>query len=89
MEDTLSRGRRILASRPFSVLLGADLLESSPGVAALKIPVRTELMRQQGFVHAGALGSAADNALTYAGGSESLCATAQGAIARLGRQQDE
>jgi uncharacterized protein (TIGR00369 family) len=140
MDDMLSRGRKILASQPFSVLLGAELLEFAPGGAALKVPIRTELMQQHGFVHGGVVGYAADNALTYAGGSvlgtavvtsefkinfvrpaagefliaratvihagksqavcrcevyassggaETLCATAQGTIARLARQAED
>ena len=140
MADMLSRGSKILASQPFSVPLGAELVEFSPGAAAPKIPIRTELMQQHGFVHGGVVAYAADNALTFAGGSvlgtavvtaeykinfvrpaagkfaiaratvihagkneavcrcevyasggngESLCATAQGTVARLGRQQDD
>jgi uncharacterized protein (TIGR00369 family) len=69
MEDMLSWGRRILASQPFSILLGAELLGFSEGSAELKIPIRAELTQQHGFVHGGVIGYAADNALTYAGGS--------------------
>lgn len=65
----LAWGRQILASQPFSVLLGAELLEFSEGRAELKIPIRAELKQQHGFVHGGVLSYAADNALTYAGGS--------------------
>ena len=136
MEDMITWGRRFLASQPFSVLLGAELLSFSEGAAELKIPIKAELKQQHGFVHGGVVSYAADNALTYAGGSalgpgvvtsefkinylrpamgdflvarasvihlgrnqavcrcevyvsdkgtESLCATAQGTIARLGQ----
>ena len=139
MEDMLSWGRQVLASQPFSVLLGAELLKFSAGSAELKIPIRAELKQQHGFLHGGVISYAADNALTYAGGSalgkgvvtsefkinyvrpaigdfivarasvvhagktqavcrcevyvsdkgvESLCATAQGTIARLGQFPD-
>jgi uncharacterized protein (TIGR00369 family) len=69
MEDMLSWGRRILGSQPFSILLGAELLGFSEGSAELKIPIRAELTQQHGFVHGGVISYAADNALTYAGGS--------------------
>jgi uncharacterized protein (TIGR00369 family) len=139
MNDLLSWGREVLASQPFSVLLGAELLGFSEGRAELKIPIKAELKQQHGFVHGGVISYAADNALTYAGGSalgpgvvtsefkinylrpaigdfivaratvvhagksqavcrcdvyasangtESLCATAQGTIARLGQSSE-
>ena len=136
MDDMLIWGRRILASQPFSVLLGAELVSFAKDRAELRIPIKAELMQQHGFVHGGVISYAADNALTYAGGgvlgpgvvtsefkinyvrpakgelivaraavihagknqavcrcdvyvssdgSESLCATAQGTIVRLGQ----
>ena len=65
----LEWGRKVLASQPFSVLLGAELVAFSPGIAELKVPIRPGLKQQNGFVHGGAISYAADNALTYAGGS--------------------
>jgi uncharacterized protein (TIGR00369 family) len=136
MDDMLEWGRKVLASQPFSVLLGAELVAFSPGIAELKVAIQPELKQQHGFVHGGVVSYAADNALTYAGGSvlgpgvvtsefkinyvrpalgdflvaratvvhagksqavcrcdvfvsaqgaETLCATAQGTIARLGQ----
>ncbi|MGH8286690.1 MAG: PaaI family thioesterase [Steroidobacteraceae bacterium] len=69
MEDMLTWGRQVLAAQPFSVLLGAELVAFAEGFAELKIPIRTELKQQHGFVHGGVVSYAADNALTYAGGS--------------------
>jgi uncharacterized protein (TIGR00369 family) len=69
MEDLLAFGKQALASQPFSVLLGAELLCFSQGHAELKIPIRAELKQQHGFVHGGVISYAADNALTFAGGS--------------------
>lgn len=69
MKDMLTWGRQILASQPFSVLLGAELLSFSEGRAELKIPIKADLKQQHGFVHGGVISYAADNALTYAGGS--------------------
>ena len=69
MIDMLGPGRRILASQPFSMLLGAELLDLAEGRAEFRIPIRAELKQQYGFVHGGVISSAADNALTYAGGT--------------------
>lgn len=67
--DPLSFGNQILASQPFSVLLQAELTAFSEGYAALKIPITDHLKQQHGFVHGGVISYAADNALTFAGGS--------------------
>lgn len=69
MEDLLARGREVLASQPFSVLLGTELLVFAEGRAELRIPIREDLKQQHGFVHGGVVSYAADNALTFAGGS--------------------
>ena len=69
MEDLFTLGKEILASQPFSVLIGAELLSFSQGYAELKIPIRPELKQQHGFVHGGVISYAVDNALTFAGGS--------------------
>jgi uncharacterized protein (TIGR00369 family) len=69
MEDMLTWGRQILASQPFSILLGAELLAFREGSVELKVPLRADLRQQHGFVHGGVISYAADNALTYAGGS--------------------
>jgi len=69
MEDLLNLGKQVLASQPFNGLIGAELLSFSQGYAELKIPIRPELKQQHGFVHGGVISYAADNALTFAGGS--------------------
>ena len=65
----LDLGRKILASQPFSVFLGTELTGLSAGTAELRIPIRPEFGQQHGFVHGGIVSYAADNALTFAGGS--------------------
>lgn len=65
----LELGRKILASQPFSVLLGAELLGLAEGTAELSIPIRPEFAQQHGFVHGGIVSYVADNAITFAGGS--------------------
>jgi uncharacterized protein (TIGR00369 family) len=69
MEDLFTLGKEVLASQPFSVLIGAELLSFSQGYAELKIPIRPELKQQHGFAHGGVISYAVDNALTFAGGS--------------------
>ncbi len=67
--DFMTMGQRILASQPFSVLLGTQLTGFTAGRAELTIPVTPQLLQQHGFVHGGVLSYAADNALSFAGGS--------------------
>ena len=69
MDEMLTMGRQVLAMQPFSVLIGAELTVFSAGHTELKIPIRPELKQQHGFVHGGVISYAADNALTYVGGS--------------------
>lgn len=67
--ELLHLGEKVLAAQPFSRLVGARLVQFQPGEAVLEIPVRQELLQQNGFVHGGVLSYAADNALTFAGGT--------------------
>ncbi|WP_427309359.1 PaaI family thioesterase [Cupriavidus sp. H39] len=67
--DLLAWGREVLASQPFSVLVGTELATLSPGKAELRLPMRQELRQQHGFLHGGVVSYLADNALTYAGGA--------------------
>lgn len=59
----------MLDAQPFSAMLGTKLTSFSEQGAVLEIPIREELLQQNGFVHGGVLSYAADNALTFAGGS--------------------
>lgn len=69
MTEQLEFGRSLLAAQPFSVLVGAELTQFAEGVAELQIPITDRLRQQHGFVHGGVISYAADNALTFAGGS--------------------
>ena len=64
-----AQGQRILAEQPFSKLVGARLTVLAQGKAEIVVPIRTELLQQHGFVHGGVVSYAADNALTFAGGT--------------------
>lgn len=69
MELTLDLARQVLAAQPFSVLVGARVTAFGDGGATLEIDVRDELKQQNGFLHGGVLAYAADNAITFAGGT--------------------
>jgi uncharacterized protein (TIGR00369 family) len=68
-EAFLAMGRGVLATQPFSVLLGAELHALSPGHCELHVPIKDSLKQHHGFVHGGVVSYVADNALTYAGGT--------------------
>ncbi|TKT80219.1 PaaI family thioesterase [Aquamicrobium sp. LC103] len=68
-DDMLEFGRKVLASQPFSVLLGTELVAFAKGGAELALDLRPEHLQQHGFAHGGVVSYLADNALTYAGGS--------------------
>lgn len=65
----LDIGRRVLAAQPFSVLIGAELRELRDGHAELRVPLRPDLLQQDGLAHGGVISYAADNAITFAAGS--------------------
>lgn len=69
MDDLLQAGKQALASQPFSAMVGAELTGFSAGWAELIVPITPQLKQQHGFVHGGVISYAADNALTFAGGS--------------------
>lgn len=69
MDELLDWGRKVLATQPFSVLLGTELVSLSRGAVEMRLPIKPEFLQQYGFVHGGVLSYAADNALTYAGSS--------------------
>lgn len=65
----LAMARKVLESQPFSRLIGTRVSAFGDGAATLEIDVRDDLHQQNGFVHGGVLAYAADNALTFAGGT--------------------
>lgn len=68
-DSGLELAQAVLASQPFSVLLGTRITAFGDGGATLELDVRDELLQQNGYVHGGVLSYAADNALTFAAGS--------------------
>jgi uncharacterized protein (TIGR00369 family) len=69
MDELLEIGRQVLASQPFSVWIKAELISFSVGRAELVVPIADHLKQQYGYLHGGVLSYAADNAMTFAGGS--------------------
>ena len=65
----LAMGREVLAQQAFSRLLGTELTALARGHCTLELPLRPELLQQNGFAHGGVVSYLADNALTYAGGT--------------------
>jgi uncharacterized protein (TIGR00369 family) len=68
-DEMLAFGQSVLASQPFSVLLGAQLTSFAQGNAEIALQIKPEHLQQFGFVHGGVLSLLADNAITFAGGS--------------------
>lgn len=67
--EYLHIGRQLLNAQAFSRLLNAELITFNEGRTVLEIPIKENLLQQNGFVHGGVLSYAADNALTFTGGS--------------------
>jgi uncharacterized protein (TIGR00369 family) len=68
-ELTDEQRRRVEAARegvPFLKLLGIEVDSVAPGTATLSIPVRGELMRNDGIVHGGVMASLIDSAFAFA-----------------------
>jgi uncharacterized protein (TIGR00369 family) len=65
----MTLARQVLAAQPFSAVIGTELVSIEPGKVVLQIPIQPQLLQQHGFVHGGVLSYAADNAMTFAGGS--------------------
>jgi uncharacterized protein (TIGR00369 family) len=69
MSNLIESARAALQSQPFSLLLGSEISFFEVGRVVLEMPISAQLLQQHGFVHGGVLSYAADNALTFAGGS--------------------
>src|SRR5699024_12793176 len=65
----LNLGKQTLAAQPCSQLVGAKLTTFKEGEVGVEIPSRDELLQHHGFVHGVVLSFAADNALTFVGGT--------------------
>lgn len=67
LSDRLAHGKAVLQQQPFSRLLGSELTAWDETRCTLELPLRAELLQQNGFAHGGVVCYLADNAITYAG----------------------
>jgi uncharacterized protein (TIGR00369 family) len=68
MSDYLGVAHQILASQPFSMLVGTEAVRYGDGAVELRMPIQDSVKQQHGFVHGGVVAYLADNALTMAAG---------------------
>lgn len=66
MSITLQQAQSLMNEQPFNRLIGGRLTALGDGVAVIEIEIRPDLLQQNGYVHGGVLGYAADMALTCA-----------------------
>ena len=66
---SLQDAQAVLQAQPFSVLLSARLTDFTSQRVELLVPITDQVLQQHGFVHGGVVSYAADNALTFAGGT--------------------
>jgi uncharacterized protein (TIGR00369 family) len=60
--DYLKRVTAVFDEAAFLRYIGAELAKLEPGYAEIHLPAKPELTQQNGFLHAGALGTIADHA---------------------------
>jgi uncharacterized protein (TIGR00369 family) len=64
--DFRKRVEESFKSQKFMEFIGAELTKVEPGFCVIKLPYKKELTQQDGFFHAGIMGTLADNAGGYA-----------------------
>ncbi|HEX6574326.1 MAG TPA: PaaI family thioesterase [Gemmatimonadaceae bacterium] len=64
--DFEQRVRDSFSRQNLMATLGSHLDKVEPGIVEIRLPVRSEISQQHGFVHAGAIASIADSACGYA-----------------------
>lgn len=62
----IERLQRAIQSTPFVLLMGIQLDAAEPGAASMSLPVRDELMRNNGVLHGGATASLIDTCAAFA-----------------------
>ena len=65
----IALARTVLATQPFSALLGARIARFGDGAAELVLDLGPDHRQQHGYAHGGVLAYLADNAATFAAGS--------------------
>ena len=65
-QDYKAKVEQSFASQKFMEHIGAKLVDVQPGYCEMHIPFNENLTQQNGFFHAGMIGTIADNAAGYA-----------------------
>ncbi|HEX6729740.1 MAG TPA: PaaI family thioesterase [Pyrinomonadaceae bacterium] len=58
--------RQSFARQPVMEVIGAELGQIEPGLVEIKLPYRSDLTQQHGYIHAGIVSTIADTACGYA-----------------------
>ena len=58
--------RQNFTEQPVMTLIGAELITVAPGLVEIRLPFRSDLTQQDGFLHAGVITTIADSAAGYA-----------------------
>lgn len=64
--DYKSKVEQSFASQKFMEHIGAELIDVQPGYCEIHVPFNDNLTQQNGFFHAGVIGTIADNTAGYA-----------------------
>lgn len=67
---SLEDAQAVLASQPFSTLMGTTLSQYDDAGVTLELELKGDHLQQHGYVHGGVQCYLADNALTFAGGQK-------------------
>lgn len=67
---TIEDAQNVLASQPFSAMLGTTITKYDDEGVTLELELKPEHLQQHGYVHGGVHCYLADNALTFAGGQQ-------------------
>lgn len=67
--DWLAKVTASFTAQGFMGHIGAELMDVHPGRCTIRLPFRPAVSQQHGFFHGGVIGTLADNAGGYAGGS--------------------
>jgi uncharacterized protein (TIGR00369 family) len=68
-DEMVGLAQELLDRQPFSGVLGTRVAAFVPGDVTMRLALRPEHTQQEGLVHHGVIGSLAETALIFAGGS--------------------
>ncbi len=65
-ENFIEKVQKSFSNQAVMTLIGAELSKVEPGKVSIKLPFRSDLTQQNGFIHAGIITTIADSACGYA-----------------------